>query len=162
VVITSKVDERKFEEYLDTFETEEEAIDQFLRWKCLTDLYYLGSEILGLGRAMREGDPLLDPAFHNTVCEMLQNEEHCLIKLARGHLKTALLCVKCVQDILVDPNVRIHIYSITQEFVETTHLVTVKQHLETPLLNHLFPDVVPVRQEWAVDVRSGRLMLRIG
>jgi hypothetical protein len=37
--------------------------------------------------------------------------------------------------------------------------VTVKQHLETPLLNHLFPDVVPVRQEWAVDVKN-RLTMR--
>ena len=110
----SKIDDRKLEEFLDTFDTEEEAIDQFMRWKCLTDLYYLASEVLGLGRATREGDPLLDPKFHRMVCAWLEDDEHCLIKLSRGHLKTALLCAKVVQEILRDPDVRIHIYSINR------------------------------------------------
>ena len=160
MLINGDIDKRKFEGYLDEYGGDEEkAIDQMMRWKALTDLYYLGSEILGMGRATREGDPLLDPKFHRRVAEMLRSDEHCLIKLSRGNLKTAWLCVLVVQDILRDPNVRVHIYSITQEFVETTHLVTIKQHLETPLLNHLFPDVVPPRAEWSVDVKN-RLTMR--
>ena len=71
----------------------------------------------------------------------------------------AWLIVLAVQYLLRNPNERIHIYSITQEFVETTHLVTLKQHLETPLLNKLFPDVVPPRGEWEVDVKN-RLTMR--
>ena len=158
VIYIETEDEKKFNEFADEF-GEEDAVDQLMRWKCLTDLYYLTSEVLGLGRAKREKDPLLDPVFHKMVCGWLANDEDCLVKLARGHLKTALLCAKVVQDILIDPNVRVHIYSITQEFVETTHLAMVKQHLETPLLNRLFPDVVPPRAEWESDVKN-RLTMR--
>ena len=63
----SKVDQAKFEEFLEEFKTEEEALDQLLRWKCLTDLYYLGSEVLGMGRAKRMGDPLLDPTHRQFI-----------------------------------------------------------------------------------------------
>lgn len=148
----------KYEEFLDQA-GEEKGFDLFLRWKCLTDLYFLGSEVLGMGKAQRMGSPLLDVKFHGWLARTLSREEHNLILVARGHLKTAWMCVYAVQCLLRDPDERLHIYSITQEFVETTHLVTIKQHLETPLLQRVFSDVVPPRGEWEVDVKN-RLTMR--
>ena len=139
---------------------EEKGWELFIRWKCLTDLYFLGSEVLGMGKVKRAGSPLLDPKFHGWMAQTLAKDEDSLILVARSHLKTAWLCVLAIWYLLRDPDERIHIYSITQEFVETTHLVTIKQHLETPLLNKLFPDVIPPRKEWAVDVKNRLLMWR--
>jgi len=158
--LISKSDSVKYEEFVGEA-GEEKGFDLFLRWKCLTDLYFLGSEVLGMGKAKRMGDPLLDPKFHGWLCETLMKDEHALIKVARGNLKTAWLCVLAIQYLLRNPNERVHIYSITQEFVETTHLVMIKQHLETPLLNKLFPDVVPPRGEWEVDVKNRLTMRRV-
>ena len=155
----SKIDQAKFEEYLGEFGNEEEALDHLLRWKCLTDLYYLGSDILGMGKAMRMGSLLLDPKYHKWVADTLRKDEHSLIQLPRGHLKTAWLLVLIVQDLLRNPNERIHLYSITQDFVEG-HLALIKQHLETPLLNHLFPDTVPPREEWETDIKNKLVMRR--
>ncbi|KKL62896.1 hypothetical protein LCGC14_2180530, partial [marine sediment metagenome] len=149
----SKIDQAKFEEYLEEFGNEEEALDQLLRWKCLTDLYYLGADVLGLGRAKRMGDPLLDPKYHSWLATLLRKDEDALIKLSRGQLKTSWLLVLIVQDILRDPNERIHLYSITQDFVEG-HLLLIKQHFETPLLNHLFPETVPPRPDWEKDIKN--------
>lgn len=159
MIYLSLADEAKYEEFVREAGDEGKGMDLLMRWKCLTDLYYLTSEILGLGRVTREGSPLLDAKFHRMVCGWLESDEDCLIMLPRGHLKTALLICRIVQEILIDPNVRIHIYSITQSFVEENHMVAVKRHLENPLLNRLFPDVVPVREEWEVDVKN-RLTLR--
>ena len=156
----SKVDQAKFEEFLEEFKTEEEALDQLLRWKCLTDLYYLGSEVLGMGRAKRMGDPLLDPKYHNWLATLLRKDEDALVLVSRGQLKTAWLLVLIVQDLLRDPNERIHLYSITQDFVEG-HLLIIKQHLETALLNHLFPETVPPRPDWEKDVRNKLTMRRV-
>ena len=156
----SSADEVKFLEFVEQAGDEEKGFELLMRWKCLTDLYYLGSEILGMGSAKRMGDALLDPVFHGWVAETLSKDEHALMELARGHLKTAWLCVYAVQLLLRNPNERLHIYSITQDFVETTHLVTIKQHFETPLLNKIFPDTVPLREEWEVDVKNRLLMRR--
>ena len=144
MIYLAESDEAKFHEFVEQAGDEEKGLELLMRWKCLTDLYYLGSEVLGMGKALRMGDPLLDPKFHKWVADTLRKDEHALIMLARGHLKTAWLCALIVQDILRNPDERIHVYSITQEFVETTHMVTVKQHFETPLLNKIFPDIVPL------------------
>ena len=158
MTITTEADLAKYEEFVGEV-GEEKGLELLMRWKCLTDLYYLGSEILGMGQAIRMGDALLDPKFHGWLARTLAKDEHSLILVARGHLKTAWLIVYAVQLLLRNPNERLHIYSITQDFVETTHLVVLKQHLETPLLNKLFPDVVPPRSEWEVDVKN-RLTMR--
>lgn len=157
----SPSDVDKYQEFVETAGSEEKGMELLMRWKCLTDLYYLASDILGLGRVTREGSPLLDPKFHRMVCKWLESNEHCLIMLPRGHLKTALLICRIVQEILIDPNVRVHIYSITQDFVETNHLTAVKQHFENPLLNKLFPDVVPPRPDWEVDIKNRLTMRRV-
>ena len=156
----NRADEDKFLEFVEQTGDEEKGYELLMRWKCLTDLYYLGSVVLGMGEAKRMGDPLLDPKFHGWMCDILGKDEHALYLLPRGHLKTAWLCVYAVQCLLRNPNERIHIYSITQEFVENTHLVTIKQHMETPLLNRLFPDVVPPREEWEKDVKNMLTMRR--
>ena len=157
---TSSADAVKYEEFLEQTDSVEKAEEMLMRWKCMTDLYYLGSEILGMGKALRMGDALLDPKFHRWVADTMSRDEHSLMLLARGHLKTAWLLVYAVQLLLRNPDERLHIYSITQDFVETTHLVTIKQHLETPLLQYIFKDVVPPREEWEVDVKNRLLMRR--
>ena len=159
MIYISPADEAKFHEFVEETGDEEKGFDQLLRWKCMTDLYYLGSEVLGMGRAMRMGDPLLDPKFHKWLADTLRKDEDALILLSRGHLKTAWLLVLVVQDLLRNPDERVHLYSITQEFVEQ-HLFLIKQHFETPLLNRLFPDTVPARGDWQVDTRNRLIMHR--
>jgi hypothetical protein len=157
----SKADKDKLIQFIEETGSEEKGYDQLVRYKCLTDLYFLGSEVLGMGAANRKGSPLLDPVFHRWLCRELSKDVMSkLIIVPRGHLKTAWVLVKVIQEILKDPNIRIHIYSITQKFVEDHHMKTIKVLLQTPYLRYLFPSIVLPRKEWETDTQKLMLMCR--
>jgi len=151
----------KLVEYVGEF-GEEAGVEHFMRWKCLTDLYYLGSEVLGWGEARRgkgRNNRLLDSKFHRWMCRELDREDDVLVIVARGSLKSAWIKLKIVQEILRDPMVRVGFYSITQKFVES-QLRTIKRWLQTPLLMRLFPDVIGNPDEWAPNTLNQLSMVR--
>jgi hypothetical protein len=139
----SEVDSRKYKEFLEQTGKEKAAYDLFLKWKCLTDLYFLGSEILGLKHEHRNKKPLLDPVFHRWLAYVLSLDDDKLILVARGHLKSRWVKVRIIQDVLVNPNIRIGLYSITNEKAQSM-LDDIKRGFATPLLLRLFPETVPV------------------
>ncbi len=96
MTITSEADLAKYAEFVEQV-GEEKGLELLMRWKCLTDLYYLGSEVLGMGDAKRMGSSLLDPKFHGWLAKTLSKDEHSLILVARGHLKTAWMIVYAIQ-----------------------------------------------------------------
>lgn len=64
-----------------------------------------------------------------------------LILVPRFHLKSALVKINIIQDILKDPNIRIALYSATSGLAETM-LKDVKSTIRHPTLMTLFPEVV--------------------
>jgi hypothetical protein len=156
------VDRRKLNEYLDEF-GDDEGIDNFMRYKCRTDLYYLVSDILGWENATRgkgkKNTKLLDPRFHRWLAGKLEGDQDVLIMVPRGHLKSAFVKAKIIQEILKDPYVRIGFFSITQTFVEQ-QLATVKRFLRTPLLMRLFPDIIGDPDKWQKNTQNSLTMSR--
>lgn len=154
-------DKRKLEEYISELGMDE-GTTAFMRYKCRTDLYYLVSEVLGWRDAKRgkgRNNALLDPKFHRWLASCLDGDEDTLIIVPRGHLKSAFIKAKIIQELLNDPMVRIGFYSITQKFVES-QLRTIKRWLRTPLLMRLFPDIIGDPDDWNPNTVNQLTMVR--
>jgi phage terminase large subunit-like protein len=137
-------DERKYKEILKEVGNKEEADLLYLKYKCLTDLYFLGSEVLGMSKIVdgSTGRKRLDPVFHKWVADTIQPEEDTLLIVPRGHMKSAWVKVKIVQLVLKNPNIRIGLFSRTSGLVES-QLAEIKQLFCTPLLMQIFPELIP-------------------
>ena len=114
---------------------------QFVRWKCLTDLYYLATDVLGWDKT-REGKRRIDPKFHKWLVGQLNRSEDKMILVARDHMKSSWVKLKIVQTVLGNPNVRILLASATKRLV-VQELNDIKRIFATKVLRSLFPDIVP-------------------
>lgn len=112
---------------------------EYMRWKCLTDLYYLGTEVLGLGRVKKR----VYPKFHRWLCNCMTLDGDKMIIVPRKHGKTTWMKAYIVQRVLRSGGkIRILLLSKT-EMLSVLNLKSIKRFLARPLLNVLFPDVVP-------------------
>lgn len=136
------IEEAKYKEFLEQTGDEFKAKELWLRWKALTDLYFLATDILGWKEVRRGTDNRLDPRFHKWLCRILSIEDDKLILVPRLHLKTAFVKCRIIQQILKNPYKRILLASKTSGLVER-ELRDIKRLLCTPLLRRLFPDVIP-------------------
>lgn len=136
---------------------EEEAADEmawhfWMRWKCLTDLYFLGAVVLGLEKVK---DPKtkrkrLDPNIHKEMAKQLMRSEDKLLLWPRLHLKTCWVVFRIIQLILINPFNRIGLFTITLTLGKKT-MKMIKDYFQRPILLQLFPEVVKPKKEWAVD-----------
>lgn len=139
----TKIEAKKNNQFLTlSFGDEEKAFNLFLQYKCLTDLYFLGSKILGLEAAKEGKRSRLDPKFHRWLSSKLSDEEDTLLLVPRDHMKSTWMKVRVVQLILQRPNIRIGLFSRTAKLAED-QLQDIKNHLRLPLLRRLFPDIIP-------------------
>src|SRR5690349_10754442 len=103
----------------------------WLRWKCLTDLFFLGYEILEMKSAKdKRGRRLVDPVFHGWLAGALNTTEDVMIVVARRFMKTTWIKIKALQNILRDPFVRQALYSSTSDVVEQ-ELLSIKRMAAT-------------------------------
>lgn len=115
------------------------AMDYWLRWKVETDLLFFGDQVLGWFDATdRHGKRhRVDPILHKWLCQLLNLEEDVLILVPRLHLKTTWVKLKIAQLILLNPNIRIGLFSITDKLVQH-ELKDIARILSTPILRRLF------------------------
>jgi hypothetical protein len=115
------------------------AQHEFVRWKCLTDLYYLGTVLLGLGKVKKK----VYPKFHRWLCRCIELAGDKMIMVPRKHGKTTWMKAWIVQRILLSGgNIRILLLSKT-EMLATFNLASIKRMLAMPALRRYFPEVVP-------------------
>ncbi len=135
----TKVDERKYNQFLEENNGDEQkAYDDLIRWKCLTDVYFLGTEILGLGKNKKK----IAPGFHRWLCSMLSVDDDIMVLVPRGHAKTTWVKVKIVQLILINPEIRILLVSKASSLMKL-ELASIKRMLATPLLRYFFGHIIP-------------------
>ena len=135
-------EKQKYQEIWELTEGDElEASRQFIRWKCLNDLYYLATDVLGWDKT-REGKRRIDPKFHKWLVSQINRKGDKLILVARDHMKSSWLKLKIVQLCLANPNIRILLASATKRLV-VQELNDIKRIFATPVLRTLFPDVIP-------------------
>jgi hypothetical protein len=120
------------------------AYDEWLRWKCLNDLYFLGAVVLGWQDAVdiKTRRKRIDPKIHAWMAWQLQQDCDKMLLLPRGILKSTWTKLRIVQRILNNPNIRICLCSVTSTLVET-ELADIKNIFATPILRRLFPDIIP-------------------
>lgn len=139
----TEAEKAKYKELLEeTSGNEEEALHFWMRWKCLTDLYFLGSEVMGWGKST---DPSgrrkrVDPVFHRWLAGVIQRDEDKLILVPRAHLKTTWTKLRMVQRVLQNPNIRLGYFSENPTLVKQG-LVDIRHWFVR--LRPLFPDQIP-------------------
>lgn len=140
----TEADKGKWNEFRKETETDTEATHRWMQWKCLTDLFFLGYEILGLKEAKDRttGRRLVDPAYHRWLCDILSTDKDIMVIVPRRHMKTTWVKIKLIQNLLKNPFIRQAMYSSTSTLVEQ-ELASVKRMLQNPLLMSLFPEVIP-------------------
>src|SRR3990167_2775185 len=140
----TRIETTKYKEILAQIKDEEASMHQWMRWKCLTDLFYLGYEVLGLKDAKdrNTGRKLVDPAFHGWLCGVLGTNEDVMVIVPRRHMKTTWVKIKLIQNILKNPFVRQAMFSSTTALV-SQELASIKRMLVAPKLMALFPEDIP-------------------
>lgn len=115
----------------------------FLKYKCLTDLFFLGYEILGLKNARHGKARLIHPPLHKWLANALEAEGSKMIIIPRDCMKTTWSKIRAVQRILQEPQtVRIAYISRTANLGRAI-LKSMVRLLMTPALMELFPEVIP-------------------
>jgi hypothetical protein len=138
----TRVETDKYKEILEEVKDEKVAGTLWLRWKCLTDLFFLGYEILGMKEAKdKRGRKLVDPVFHSWLAGVLNTSEDVMVIVPRRFMKTTWVKIKLLQNILRDPFVRQALYSATSDLVEQ-ELLSIKRMAANPKLINLFPEIL--------------------
>lgn len=136
---------------------EEKAAHFYIRWKCLTDLYFLGSEVMGWGKSTDKTGKRrrVDPVFHKWLAGVLEQPRNKLVLIQRGGLKTTWIKLLIVQRILQNPNTRIGLFSENPRVVKGS-LKSIKAMLAA--LQPYFPDQIPVPgkdyKDWAKSTEN--------
>lgn len=153
----------KYKQFLEETGSEKDALHYYMKWKCLTDLYWLGSNIFGLKDAFDKsfGKPrrVLDPKFHGWMVNIINRDEDKLILVPRRHMKSTWIKYRIIQKILRNPNIRIGLYSVTTGLVRAM-LADIKRLIQTPSLRELFPEVIPPVNEWEINTQDRFCMKR--
>lgn len=117
--------------------TKVEAVRNQMRYRALTELYYLCTVILGYDK--------LRPVTHGPLCVFLDSSQtkRRMVQMPRSHFKTTITTVAdSVRHILRDNALRNLIVGDTDTNAEN-HLLKIKRHLEAnALLRWLFPECV--------------------
>lgn len=154
----TSVELKKWDEILDGVGGDEKvATHLWLKWKCLTDLFFLGYEVMGLKEAKDRGSGrrLVDPEYHGWLCDVLTTDQDIMVIVPRRHMKTTWVKIKLIQNILKNPMVRQAMYSSTSTLVEQ-ELASIKRMLETPMLMNLFPEIIPAMGKKGVNWQVNR------
>lgn len=156
----TRVEKKKYQQFLEESGTEDKAWFLWMRWKCQTDLYYLAADVLGLKKAIdKRKRRRLDPRVHKKMAAELMREADTLQLYPRNHMKSTFVKFWIIQKILRNQNVRIGLWSKTATLV-SKELEAIKRYLETPILLELFPEVVIPRKQWEKDTKEGFTMVR--
>ena len=112
-----------------------ESVRQQMRQRALTDTFYLATVVLGYEK--------LTPHTHGPLCTFLDTctTRRRLIQMPRSHFKTTIVTVvKRIQDVLLDPTLRILIVGDTITNAQK-HLAKIKLQFErNRMLAWLFPE----------------------
>lgn len=152
----TKVETEKYKKILeDVGGDERSATTLWLKWKCLTDLFFLGYEILGLKEARdKRGRKLVDPVFHSWLAGVLNTTDDVMVIVPRRFMKTTWVKIKLLQNILRDPFIRQALYSSTADLVEQ-ELLSIKRMASSPRLMSLFGEVLvdpgPKGMGWQIN-----------
>jgi hypothetical protein len=135
-------DKDRFLRYRKELGDEGKAFDMYMRYKIMSDLYFFGAKVLGWENDVdKRGKHFLHPPLHRWLASKIGSPHDELILVARKHLKSMFMKLFCLQQILIDPYVRIGLFSVSPTLVKA-QLAEIKKWACNPWLIKLFPDVI--------------------
>ena len=152
---------RKYDLLLKEIGNEDEAMRFWLRWKCQTDLFWLGAEIFGLkhARDAKTRKHRLDSRMHRQMSREICAEGDKLLLYPRDHMKTTWVKMRIVQLVLINPNYRIGLWTKTLALAKK-ELKSIKALFMNRTLMELFPELIPERRNWEKDTQNELTMIR--
>lgn len=118
-------------------------LEGVVRSLCLCDLYYL--LVKACGRA-----DMMNPWIYERVREVEKTPNGMLDIWSREHYKSTIITFgKTIQDILIDPEVTIGIFSHTRPIAKAFLRMIMRELESNEVLHQAFPDVL-----WGKDVRQ--------
>jgi hypothetical protein len=134
-----------------TVKQESEVWRLWGRWKCMTDLFYFGAEVMGLREARdRKSKRLrLDPIIHRQMARHFESDEYTLQLWPRGSMKSCWLKFAIIQQLLIDPMMRQGLWTKTATLARK-ELKAIASFLEHPIIRYYFPEIPP-RKQWIKD-----------
>ena len=123
--------------------------EEFRKWQremCLKDIYYLGYYILDFTFLYMDKDseiPIMRPFLFNRCMEVQSDPDGHVDVWARDHMKSTIITLlKTIQDILIDPEIAVCIYSYNSS-IARSFVRQIRENMENPRLMSLFPDIIP-------------------
>lgn len=123
--------------------------DEWLLWRrsmVKTDLYYLLVYEAGFDfmvQSETDDEIIYRPWIFNRCQEVQYDPDFHVDIWARGHFKSTIITIgKTVQDILINPEISIAIFSYSAPSAQA-FVSLVRSILERPNMKELFPDVIP-------------------
>ncbi len=140
-----------------SLENEPAKLKELQRKLCQTDLYYLGYFILGINSMHHEDiinhdtgkveKRVYRPFVFNRCWEVQNSPDYHVDIWARGHFKSVIITeLKTIQDILINPNITIGIYSYNAT-IARSFVAAIRSFMENPDIQRLFPDIIPSPDE---------------
>ena len=154
-------DKMRYNEIRERTKSADDATKLWIRWKCLTDLFYLAAEVFDLrsAKSRKTNRYLLDPRFHRQMARYMETDEDTLILEPRYSLKSTFMKYSIIQRILRNPDVRIGLWSKTTNLARK-ELKAIKTMFCQPILLEIFPDIVIERKLWEKDTADEFTMKR--
>ena len=128
-------EEKQYQAILEEIDDPDKAKMLYLRWKCLTDLYFLGTKIFNWESA-RYGNrrKVIYAPLHRWMAGLIEKEEDKLIIVFRKALKTTWIKCGIVRSVLKYPNRRRGLFSSTPRLVEHALAdIAINRSLEKPI-----------------------------
>lgn len=123
-----------------------ESVIELERKLCREDLYYLLVYALGLDImycSETETEVNFRPWLFNRCREVQADPDFHVDIWARGHFKSTIITLgKTIQDILINPEIAICIYSYNASTAKS-FVGQIKSNLENSKIKEIFPDIIP-------------------
>lgn len=140
---------------------ESKALWLWIRWKGMTDFWYFVSEVMRMKDAVdaKSKRHRLDPRLHRQMCEEIAKEDDTLGLYPRGTLKSTIVKLWILWQIIRNPNIRIALFSRTMSLVrkELRHL---KMLACSPQLLELWPEIFVPRDKFQIDTQDQLVIYR--
>ena len=135
---------------LKKLDVEDRAMWLWLRWKAVTDLFFLGYEILGWkdARHRMSRRKIIDPRIHRRMAAIIDKEEDTLLQAPRESLKSSWLRLKIVKNCLTNPFIRNGLWSLNQRNARAM-MRGIKGLVQNSILVKLFPEILVPEKEWS-------------
>jgi len=140
---------------------EQDASMAAFRIMCITDLWFLCTEVYRMHEGKRGGRKIWYEDFHGPMVDFFELPDDALIWFTRNMLKSTVAEIYCVQQILADPTNVVLMLGSESMGLGRKKLLNIKRRLKHPKLIAAFPDrLIANENKWEMANQDGLTITR--